>query len=70
MSQKGRILEMVSEAWGHCEFRLQLLETINKEQNSEMTISNNMNKCHILSNKCVQRHFDGCFDCIRSFDSL
>lgn len=34
---------MVSGAWRH-EFRMDLFEMINKEHNSEMTISNNINK--------------------------
>ena len=45
---------------------MKLFESINKEHSSEITINNSMNKqvstCHILSNECVWRHFDGHFD--------
>lgn len=45
---------------------MKLFESINEEHNSEITINNSMNKqvssCHILSNECVWRQFDGHFD--------
>lgn len=37
LSYKGKILDTLSEVWWHYEFRIELFESINKEQN-------NMNK--------------------------